>query len=42
MNCRACYKFSRLSYIISFGFLDLYLWLKYLSAVQIAVVLYYA
>jgi hypothetical protein len=30
-----------LSCIISFGFLDLQLWLKYLSAVQISVVLYY-
>jgi hypothetical protein len=42
MNCRAFYKLSRLSYIMSFGIVDLQLWLKYLAAVQIVVVLYYA
>jgi hypothetical protein len=42
MNCRAFYKLSRLSCIMSFGILDLQLWLKYLAAVQVVVVLYCA
>jgi hypothetical protein len=42
MIYRAFYKLSRLSYIISFGFMDLQLWFKYLAAIQIVVVLYCA
>jgi hypothetical protein len=42
MNCRAFHKLSRLSCIISFGFMNLQLWSKYLAAVQIGVVLYCA
>jgi hypothetical protein len=42
MICRIFYNLSRLSCIISFGFMDLQLWFKYLAAVQIVVVLYCA
>jgi hypothetical protein len=42
MNCRAFYKLSKLSFIMYFGILDLQLWLKYLAAVRIVVVLYCA
>jgi hypothetical protein len=37
MICREFYKISRLSCIMSFGILDLQLWLKYLAAIQILV-----
>jgi hypothetical protein len=39
MNYRAFYKLFRLSCIMSFGILDLQLWLEYLATVQIVVVL---
>jgi hypothetical protein len=39
MNCRLFYKISILSCIISFGFIDLQLWLKNQTAVQIYVLL---
>jgi hypothetical protein len=39
MIYRAFYKISRLSCIVSFGVLDLQLWLKYLAIVQILVML---
>jgi hypothetical protein len=39
VNCRAFYNLSRLSCIISFGFLDLQLWLKHQTSVQIYVLL---
>jgi hypothetical protein len=34
VNCRAFYKISRLYCIMSFGFLNLQLWWKYLAAIQ--------
>jgi hypothetical protein len=39
MNCRAFYQLSRLSCIMPFGFLDLQLWLKHQTSVQIFVLL---
>jgi hypothetical protein len=39
MNCRAFYKISRLSCIMSFGFVDLQLWLKNRAAVLISMLL---
>jgi hypothetical protein len=39
MNYRAFYKLFRLSCIMSFGFLNLQLWLKNQTAVQIYVLL---
>jgi hypothetical protein len=39
MNCRAFYKLSRFSCIMSFRFIDLQLWLKNQTAVQIYVLL---
>jgi hypothetical protein len=39
MNCIAFYKLSRLSFIMSFGFIDLQLWLKNQTAVHIYVLL---
>jgi hypothetical protein len=39
MNCRSFYKLSKLSCIISFGFVNLQLWLKNQTAVQIYVFL---
>jgi hypothetical protein len=39
MNCREFYNIYRLSYIMSFGFVDLQLWLKNRAAVQIYVLL---
>jgi hypothetical protein len=39
MNCREFYKLSRLSCIMSFGFIHLQLWLKNQTAVQIYVLL---
>jgi hypothetical protein len=39
VNCRAFYKISRLSYIMLIGFLDLQLWLKNQTALQIYVLL---
>jgi hypothetical protein len=39
MNCRAFDKLSRLSCIISFGFVDLPLWLKNRAVVLISVLL---
>jgi hypothetical protein len=41
MNCRTFYKLFKLSYIISFGFIDLQLWLKNQTVVQIYVLLDY-
>jgi hypothetical protein len=37
MICRAFYKISRFSCIMSFEIVDLQLWLKYLAAIQIPV-----
>jgi hypothetical protein len=39
MNCRAYYKLSRLSCVMSFGFLDLQLWLKNQTAIHSYVLL---
>jgi hypothetical protein len=39
VNCRTFYKLSRLSCIMAFGFIDLQLWLKNQTAVQIYVLL---
>jgi hypothetical protein len=34
VNCREFYNISRLSCIMPFGFLNLWLWWEYLAAVQ--------